>query len=83
MQTFELELTGEWQEVLQGKAALAFDLVQDASISVFFNESDVAPTTEGNPVASWPSGWDFSVTGMIAPTQRIWVTGIGIIRGVR
>ena len=83
MNTFDLALTGDWQEVLNGGSAVVFDLVQDASITVYFNESDDEPTAAGNLVASWPAGWDFEAPGMRSTIQRIWVKGSGSIRGVR
>lgn len=83
MNTFELALTGDWQEVLQQKSAIAFDLVQDATISVFYNEVSDEPTGEGNPIRSWPNGWDFEAAGLEVNVQRIWVKGTGIIRGIR
>lgn len=83
MNTFELELTGDWQEVLLGGSAIAFDLVAAVTIKVYLNEVATEPTNDGNPVRSWPNGWDFEMTGLQANVQRIWVKGNGIIRGVR
>ncbi len=83
MQTFELELTGDWQEVLLGESAIAFDLVAEATIQVYLNEVATEPTSDGNPIRSWSNGWDFEAAGLEVNVQRIWVKGTGIIRGVR
>ena len=83
MNTFELDLTGDWQEILQNNSAIAFDLLEEATIHVYLNEIDTAPTSDGNPIRSWPNGWDFEASGLSSANQRIWVKGSGIIRGVR
>ena len=74
-----------YTEVLGGGAALAFDCVAVAAVSVIFNETATAPS-EGdtaNTVHTWSSSWDFEVSGMSAGSQRIWLKGANTIIGIR
>lgn len=83
MNTFELDLTESWQEILVGGTSIAFDLIADPTIQVYLNKVATEPTSDGNPVRSWPNGWDFEMAGLEINVQRIWVKGVGIIRGIR
>ena len=83
MVTFEMTLSDTWQEVLQGGSRLAFDGLSASTAYIYFSESADNPgAAEGNPVHTWPSGWDFEAVGMTDANQRIWVQGSGDIRGV-
>lgn len=82
MKTFELDLTGEWQEVLQGKPSVSFDMVSSSTVEVYYNETASTPLLAGNKIQTWPNGWDFQ-SGVHSSGQRIWVKGTGKIRGVR
>ncbi len=86
MQTFEQELNDtEWTEVLLGKGMIAFDLIANPAIFVLFTETDVTPaiTREGNRIGSWGDDWDFHASGLVVGEQRIWLKGLGSIRGIR
>lgn len=86
MITFEQQITdGSWSEILNGSTEIAFELLGASPIEIYFNESETPPSLSavGNTVLSFPSGWDFEQTGLIAPTQRIWVKGNNTIRGIR
>jgi len=84
MVTFEMTLSDTWQEVLQGATRLFFDGLSASTAYVYFSETADNPgTSEGSPVYSWPSDWDFGAVGMTSANQRIWVKGSGSIRGVR
>ena len=51
MQTFEANITTEWQEVLQGSDNLFFDALAVKPLYVFFSESDVpSAEDEGQPL---------------------------------
>jgi hypothetical protein len=84
METFELSLTDAWQEVLAGGTRVAFDGLSATTAYIYLSlTSDNPGAAEGNPVHTWPSGWDFQAVGMTNVNQRIWVKGAGDIRGVR
>ena len=86
MQTFRLTLDQiNWTEIGFGFNLVAFDGIEaNAGIEVYFSETADAPVgVTGSPVHTWPSGWDFSVTGMEFDRQRVWVRGRGDIQGVR
>tara|TARA_R110000772_G_scaffold84879_1_gene178838 strand:- start:242 stop:499 length:258 start_codon:yes stop_codon:yes gene_type:complete len=84
MVTFELSLTDAWQEVLNGGTRVAFDGLAATTAYIYLSETAGNPgAAEGNPVHTWPSGWDFQAVGMTNAEQRIWVKGAGDIRGVR
>jgi len=86
MQTFTAAVTNTWAEVLQGSENIAFDVVAATPIRVYFTEGDTPDSNEdGNPVHTWPPGWDFTAIGM-PDGQMIWVktlSGTNIIVGTR
>jgi hypothetical protein len=84
METFELSLTDAWQEVLAGGTRVAFDGLSATTAYIYLSLTfDNPGAAKGNPVHTWPSGWDFQAVGMTNVNQRIWVKGAGDIRGVR
>ena len=84
METFEISLTDAWQEVLAGGTRVAFDGLSATTAYIYLSlTADNPGAAEGNPVHTWPSGWDFQAVGMTNANQRIWVKGAGDIRGVR
>lgn len=86
MKSFSANLLPDfWLEIAQGREFVAFDLVESGSCEVFFSESDAQPSQsqKGNFVQSWHNGWDFSMSGLDAGKDRVWVRGTAIIRGVR
>jgi hypothetical protein len=86
MQTFTVTLSdAAWTEILQGGSLVAFDVIPATAVEVLFTETAATPdaSTKGNPVQTWPSGWDFEATGLNGGVQRVWAKGKGDIRGVR
>ena len=75
MVTFEQTLDPvNWTEVLQGGSFVAFDIVAAQTVEVYFSESGTPPATsvKGNEVHSYPSSYDFEMTGADRDTQRVW-----------
>lgn len=86
MQTFTQNLTNDnWTEVLTDFGYLAFDCTHSAPVHVYLTQSFSLPATDepGNLVRTWPEGWDFSASDMVAGVQKIYVRGDNIITGVR
>ena len=84
MNTFEATLSPDtWTEVLDDGSNLMFDLIDALPrATVYYNNSSVAPTGDGNAVYSHGGDWDFQSTGLPFD-QRVWVKGNGLLRGVR
>ena len=84
MQTFEVTLDLDtWTDVSRGHANVSFDLINaDPMATVYYTDNGNVPDGDGNNIYSHNGDWDFLSSGM-APNQRVWIKGIGILRGVR
>jgi len=84
MQTFEITLDSElWLEVSHGCGNLMFDLLSASpDATVFYTDVGTYPSGAGNNIYSHEGDWDFISTGM-GTSQRIWIKGSGVLRGVR
>ena len=85
MNSFDITLTSEWQEILNGSGLIAFDIAGSKAVELYFTETEGAPaaSARGTFVQSSPISWDYEGVGFEVNQQYIYARGSGAIRGVR